>query len=257
MDLTDRVAWITGGARRLGREMALALASRGAHVVVHYRRSAEPAGALAADIEALGRRALLVQADLAKPDEIAAAADRIDQAFGRLDVLVNNASNFLRQPIDRVTEADWDRSLSVNLKGAFFCAQAAARLMRRRSPDPVRSGPLGKIVNVADSAALRPYPNHLPYMVSKAGVIAMTQAMALELAPDILVNAIAPGVVLPPEEMNDAERRRALEPLPLGRFGAPDDVVAALRFLLEHGDYVTGQTIVVDGGRAIAQPRRR
>jgi pteridine reductase len=248
MDLTDRVVWITGAARRLGRAMALELAGRGAHVAVHYHTSEQPARALAAEIEALGRRALLVRADLTNPAEIRDAAERIAAVFGRLDVLVNNAGNFLRQPIDQVAEADWDRSLSINLKAPFFCAQAAARLMRR-NPGPA---PLGKIVNLADGAALRPYPNHLPYLVAKAGLIAMTRAMALELAPEILVNAIAPGVVLPPEEMPGDERERALRQVLLGRFGAPDDVLAALRFLLEETDYVTGQVIVVDGGRSIA-----
>lgn len=248
MELRDRVAWITGAGRRLGRAMALHLARAGAHVVVHYHTSEDEAREVADTIESLGRRALPVRADLCSPAEIAAAADRIGETFGRLDVLVNSASTFLRQPLMQVTEADWHRSIDVNLKGAFFCAQAAARLMQANAGGPLK----GKIVNITDSAAMRPYRNHLPYMVAKAGLITMTEAMALELAPSIHVNAIAPGVVLPPEMMGEEERRRALEPIPLDRFGAPEDVLAALDFLLTGSDYVTGLVVTVDGGRLIA-----
>jgi NAD(P)-dependent dehydrogenase (short-subunit alcohol dehydrogenase family) len=253
MELQESIVWITGAARRLGRAMALHLAGRGADLALHYHTSEAPARELALEIEAMGRRTLLVKADLARPAEIAAAAAAIEAHFGRLDVLINSASNYLRQPIDGVSEADWDASLGADLKGAFFCAQAAARLMRRNAGRRVQ----GKIVNIADSAALRPYPNHLPYMTAKAGLLAMTQAMALELAPSIAVNAIAPGVVLPQEGMGAAETERALAGIPLGRFGEPKDVLAALDFLLAGSDYVAGQTIVVDGGRSISQPERK
>jgi pteridine reductase len=249
MDLQDRVIGLTGAARRVGRALALGLARRGAHIALHYHTSAGAARATAAEIEALGRHALPVQGDLTRPAECEAIAAKIDARFGRLDALINNASTFERMPVGTVTEADWDRALGSNLKGAFFCAQAALPLLRR--------GGGGCIVNIGDGAALRPYPNHLPYMVAKAGLLTMTQALAVELAPAIRVNAVAPGVVLPPEDMDDAERERALGNVPLGRFGAPEDVLAAVLYLLEGGDYVTGQVLTVDGGRSIAQPRRR
>jgi pteridine reductase len=248
MDLRDKVVWITGGARRLGRAMALDLAARGAHIVVHYHRSEAEARVTAADIEALGRRALTLRADLARVDEIDAMAAEIERAFGRLDVLINSAANFHRVPLAEVTEADWDRALDVNLKGAYFCARAAARLM-------ARSGG-GKIVNFADWAGFRPYRNFSPYMISKGGVITMTQALAVELAPKIAVNAVAPGVVLPPDAMTEAEAARALRNIPLGRFGAPEDIVKTVAFLLEGSDYITGQVICVDGGRLLANAAR-
>lgn len=257
MELQGSIVWITGSARRVGRAMALHVARQGADVALHYHTSEPEARELAREIERLGRRALPVRADLARPEEIAEMAGKIDAAFGRLDVLVNSASNYLRQPIDEVGEADWEASLGANLKGAFFCSQAAARLMRKNEGRPAQGRLQGKIVNIADSAALRPYPNHLPYMAAKAGLIAMTQAMALELAPSIAVNAIAPGVVLAQDGMGEREKERALAGIPLGRFGGPEDVLAALDFLLAGSDYVTGQTIVVDGGRAISQPERR
>nr|AIA14262.1 short chain dehydrogenase [uncultured bacterium] len=252
MQLNDAVVWITGGARRIGRAIALDMARRGAHLVIHYKSSEEAAKALAREAKGLGRHTLLVQGDLASKSDLDRMVSQIEGAFRGLDVLINNASIYERTPIAEVTEESWDRMLSVNLKGPFFCAQAAARLMLVEGPRPRG----GRIINISDSAALRPYPNHLPYMTSKAALIAMTQAMALELAPEILVNCIAPGVVLPPVSTSPEEMIRALQHIPLGQLGSPQDIVAAINFLIEGTDYVTGQTIMVDGGRFISQPAR-
>jgi NAD(P)-dependent dehydrogenase (short-subunit alcohol dehydrogenase family) len=246
MDLRDRVVWVTGSAQRLGRAMALDLARRGAHIVVHYNRSEAEARSAVAEIEALGRRAIMVQADLSDPGQIKGVVGRIEEAFGRLDVLVASAANFHRVKLEAIDEALWDASLNVNLKGPAFCALACVELLRR--------GGGGKIINFADWAGFRPYRNYLPYLVSKGGVITLTKALALELAPEIQVNAIAPGPVLPPEGATAAELERMVRQVPLGRLGAPEDIVAAVAFLIEGGDYITGQVLCVDGGRLIANP---
>ena len=246
MKLQDRVAVVTGAGRRLGRAVALDLARRGAHVAVHYNRSENEAREVVEQIEKLGRRALAVWADLSEVSAIAVMFARIDETFGRLDALVSSAANFIRVPVEKIDEEVWDQSLDVNLKGACFCALEAARLMRR--------GGGGKIVNFADWGGLRPYRNYLPYIVSKGGVVTLTQALALELAPEIQVNAVAPGLILPPEGTPQEQIDRMARHVPLKRAGAPEDIVAAVAFLIEGSDYITGQVLCVDGGRLIAQP---
>ena len=249
MNLNGKIAWVTGGAKRLGRAIALDLARRGADIALHYNTSREEAETAGAEIEALGRRCVLVQGDLAKVAEIERIVAEIEAAFGRLDILINSASTFPRTPLETIDEAAWDAALNVNLKGPAFCALRAAALMRRTAGG-------GKIINMADSAALRPYRNFLPYMVAKGGIVTLTQGLALELAPAISVNAIAPGLVLPPPETTEAQLAHMLRNIPLGRPGGPEDIVAAVAFLVEGTDYVTGQVIVVDGGRLNATPQR-
>ena len=244
MKLQDRVALVTGAGLRLGRAMALDLAHRGAHVAVHYNRSEAEAREVVDQIEKLGRRALAIQADLSKVPEIASMFAQVDEAFGRLDVLINSAANFIRAPIAEIDEDAWDQSLDVNLKGACFCALEAARLMRR--------GDGGNIVNFTDWGGLRPYRNYLPYIVSKGGIVTLTQTLALELAPEIQVNAVAPGLILPPEGTTQEQIDRMARHIPLKRAGSPDDIVAAVAFLIEGSDYITGQILCVDGGRLIA-----
>lgn len=244
MNLKDKVVWVTGSAARLGRAMALDLARRGADIVVHYNTSAEEARATAADIEALGRRALLAQADLTRVDQIQRVVGEIEQGLGRLDVLVNSAANFIRVPWQEINERVYDLSLDTNLKGPAFCALEAARLIRATGG--------GKIINFADWAGFRPYKNYLPYLLAKGGIITLTQALALELAPEIAVNAVAPGPVLPPEDATDEMKAMMIRQVPLQRLGSPDDIVATVAFLIEGSDYITGQVICVDGGRLIA-----
>lgn len=246
MQLQQRVVWVTGSAKRLGRAMALDLAGRGADMVIHYRSSREEAEAVARQIRAIGRRVLLVQADLSEVREIEQCVDRIRHEMGRLDVLVNSASNFIRTPLASIREADWDAALHVNLKGPCFCALEASKLMRE--------GEGGKIINFADWAGFRPYRNYLPYVVAKGGVITMTRALALELAPEIQVNAVAPGPVLLPPGTSEEERNHIIRHVPLGRVGSPEDIVQTVAFLIEGTDYVTGQVLCVDGGRFIANP---
>jgi NAD(P)-dependent dehydrogenase (short-subunit alcohol dehydrogenase family) len=299
MQLANRVAWITGGGKRLGRAIALELARRGCHLAIHYGRSAAEAHEVARAAEELGRRAIVYRADLARVEEIRSMAGQIENEFGGLDILINTAANFDRVALEEIDEAAWDRALDVNLKGSAFCALEAARLMRLKrdsgatllapamatasaispvtinldDPDPallsgtydapapeaeVRSMPAlwGKIINFADWSALRPYRNYLPYMISKGGVVTLTEALAQELSPEITVNAIAPGTVLPPAQTGAAELEKIAGNVPLQRLGAPQDVVDAVLFLLEGGDYITGQILRVDGGRYLAQPGR-
>lgn len=244
MDLKGKVVWVTGAAVRLGRAMALDLARRGADIVVHYNTSAEAARATAGEIEALGRRALLVQADLSQVEQVKRVVGEIEQGLGRLDALINSASNFIRVPWQEVDERIYDLSLDVNLKGPTFCALEAARLIKASGG--------GKIVNFADWAGFRPYKNYLPYLLAKGGIITLTHALALELAPDIAVNAVAPGPVLPPEGSSPEMTEKVIRQVPLQRWGSPEDIVATVAFLLEGSDYITGQVICVDGGRLIA-----
>jgi NAD(P)-dependent dehydrogenase (short-subunit alcohol dehydrogenase family) len=243
MELRDCVVVITGG-RRIGRVVAQELASRGADVVLSYRGSKAEAEATAADVEARGRRAIALAADVSRALDcgnlLAAALD----AFGRVDGLVNMASIYGSTPFDELTEAGWDKDLTVNLKSAYLCARAAVPAMRARGG--------GRIVNFADWLARsgRPnYPGFVSYYVAKAGVVALTEALALEHAPDqILVNAIAPGPILAPPDMSPAEVAEVAHATPVGRWGGAIEIAKAVIALLET-DFVTGETIRVDGGR--------
>ena len=184
MELRGRWGLVTGAAKRIGRSIALALAGRGLNVIVHYNASADAAAATVREIEALGVRALALHADLGRGDDVARLAREAEARSGGVDVLVNNASNYLRAPFDELTEAIWDASLDVNLKAPFLLAWHLGRAMRTRGR--------GRIVNLADWAGERPYADYLPYCVSKAGVVSLTKALAKALAPAVQVNAVAP-----------------------------------------------------------------
>lgn len=242
MDLQNRVALVTGAAVRLGKAMSLALASRGCHMALHYRFSEREAKETAGEISSLGRQAFLVRCDLARAEEVEALAERTLQHFGQIDILVNNAALFYATPFGKITEEEWDTVLDVNLRAPFFLAQAVGRAMLTRQQ--------GKIINLADTSAWRPWRDYLPYCISKMGIVAMTEGLARALAPNVQVNAIAPGTVLPPIDGSETLEELAQKTL-LKRVGSPDDIVSAVLFLLEGGDFVTGQVMVVDGGRAL------
>lgn len=244
MELQGKTALVTGGAIRVGREIVLALAGRGAAVAVHYHRSEEPARALVAQIQDRGGRAAAFQADVSEAASVDRLMDCVLSHFGALDVLVNNAAIFQRTPFATVTEEEWDRTLGVNLKGPFLCARRAGREMLARGG--------GKIVNIADISAYRPWANYIPYCVSKAGVAALTQGLAKALAPTVQVNAVAPGAVLFPEAYTEEQRRSVIASIPMGRPGSPEDVARTVLFLVEGPDYVTGVVIPVDGGRLLS-----
>ena len=239
--LAGRVALVTGAGKRLGRAVALRLAAEGADVAVHYGKSATEARKVVGEIEKVGRRALPFSAELTDVKAIQKLVEDVATRFGRLDILINCAANFLETEFGKTSEAIWDASLDTNLKAPFFCAQAAA-------PHLAKSG-RGVIINFADIGGLLGWREYLPHSVSKAGVILMTRILAKELAPKIRVNAIAPGTITMPGDPPELERdysRRA----PLQRTGTPEEIAEAVMFLIT-AEFVTGQTLVVDGGRTL------
>ena len=241
MDLRGRVALVTGAGRRVGRALALALGERGMRVAVHYNRSADGAEETAAGVVAAGGQAALFAGDLTAAQTpqrlIAEVAARMDG----LDVLVNSAAVMARTPFGEVGAAEWDAMFAINLRAPFLLAQAAAPHLERAR---------GAIVNIADLAAFETWPAYIPHGISKAGVVQMTRALARVLAPAVRVNAIAPGAVLLPESWSADAAERLARTTPLRRLGSPDDVARAMLYLLD-ADYVTGETLIVDGGRHV------
>lgn len=238
MGLEGKWALVTGGAVRVGRALALGAAQAGADVVVHYGRSEGPAREVKAEIERLGRRAHLLQADLSQPGQ---AERLVSQAFklGPLFALVNSAAIFEARGWEDTDRAAWERHLQINLSAPFFLSQAFARSL----PE----GAQGRIVNILDWRALRPGVDHLPYTISKAGLAAVTQALAQALAPRITVNGLALGSILPPSDGGDLEA--PIRRTPAHRWARLEEVQQALVFLLTGPDYITGEIIHLDGGR--------
>jgi NAD(P)-dependent dehydrogenase (short-subunit alcohol dehydrogenase family) len=240
--LEGAAALVTGAGTRLGQAIAIGLAQSGCDIAIHYHGSAEGAEETARAVRAAGRRAELLKADLANAAAAKGLADKAARALKRLDIVVNSAAIMVREPVESVTPESWDATFDLNLRAMFFVSQGAIPHLRRAR---------GKIVNMADIAGLEPWPAYVPHCISKAGVIMLTKGLARALAPDIVVNAIAPGAVLLPEDWDEATREHIRTTTPLERLGSPDDVVAAVRFLLSGTDYVTGTVLVVDGGRLI------
>jgi pteridine reductase len=234
------VALVTGAAKRIGRAVAVRLAAEGADVVIHYHASEAEARETAAEIEKLGRKSIALKADLCNVAEIKRLLQQTVEQIGRLDILINSAANFLPASLNDTTEKTWDTALDTNLKAPFFCAQAAAPLLKKSS---------GVIINFADIGGILPWPGYIPHCASKAGVIMLTKCLAKALAPEVRVNAIAPGTITmsgDPSEWEADFIRRA----PLHRAGTPEDVADAVSFLV-HAKFVTGQVLVVDGGRTL------
>jgi len=238
--LAGRVALVTGSAKRLGRAVALRLAAEGADVIIHYRASTGEAQSAVAEIEKLGGRGYAIAADLTNVADIKRLSDETAKQFGRLDILVNNAASFLPSSIVSTTEEIWDASLGTNLKAPFFCAQSAAPLLRRTK---------GTIINFADTGGLLGWPGYIAHSVSKAGVVMLTKVLAKALAPEVRVNAIAPGTITMPGDPSEWEAD-FIKLAPLRRTGAPSDVADAVVFLV-HSQFITGQVLVVDGGRTL------
>ncbi|MFC3714543.1 pteridine reductase [Luteimonas soli] len=239
------VALVTGAARRLGAAIARGLHAAGYDLALHYRSSAAPMQALAGELEAArGGSVLTLQADLAEFDRLPELVARTIGRFGRLDALVNNASGFGPTPLGTVTPAQWDILFASNARAPFFLAQAAA---------PHLAAANGAIVNMTDIHAAKPLRDHTVYCMAKAALEMATKSLALELAPDVRVNAIAPGAILWPEDETDDERRAALlARTPLARTGTPEEVAEAVRWLLRDATYCTGQVLRLDGGRLLA-----
>lgn len=241
MELAGRVALVTGAGRRLGRALASALAQRGMILALHHHRSAGGAAELRDAIVAAGGRAACFAADLSDPAAARALPGRVVAELGGLDLLVNSAAVMHRLPFEETTPEQYDAIFDLNLRSVFFCTQGAAPALRRAR---------GKVINLADLGGLEPWPGFAAHSVSKAGVVMLTKVLARALAPEVTVNAIAPGTVLVPEEYDAAERERLARTTPLGRLGSPADAVGALLYLAE-ADFVTGDVLVVDGGRLL------
>ena len=242
----DKVALVTGGGRRVGAAICRRLHAAGARLMLHYRNSAGEARLLQAELN--GKRAdsvALIQADLLDVSKLSSLVDQTTQTFGRLDALVNNASSFYPTAIGEITPAAWSDLIGTNLQAPLFLSQAAVPALRRTQ---------GAIVNITDIHAERPLKSYVVYSVAKAGLVGLTRSLARELAPDVRVNAVAPGPILWPEgeSFDELSRQRIISHTPLKREGTPDDIARAVHFLLAEAPYVTGETIHVDGGRHIA-----
>ena len=241
------VALVTGGAKRVGRAIALELARAGHDIAVHYRNSEDDARRVVRDIEELGRRAVAFKAELEYPSAWPVLIDETLRHLGRLDSLINNASLFLTDKPDTLEAFDlalWERMLRVNLVAPVALASHAAPKLAH--------GGRGCVVNLLDAGLDRPWPSHLAYFASKSGLASMTRALARALAPAVRVNAVAPGIAVFPETYDAATRQSLVARVPLRREGTLEEIAGAVRYLVVEGTYITGETIVVDGGRRTA-----
>lgn len=241
MDLDGKVVLVTGAGTRVGRAIAVALGRAGMRVGVHYYGSEKGARQTADEIIAAGSDARTLPGDLTDPATGPRVIEHLSKVFGALDVLVNSAAVMLRTPIGEVLVEDWDAMFALNLRAPFFLSQSAARVMKDRG---------GVIINIADLAAFESWRNYVPHSITKAGVVQMTRGLAHALAPKVRVNAIAPGAVLLPDGYTPEQRDKLVSTTPLARIGSPEDVAQAVIYLIT-ADYVTGETIIVDGGRHV------
>ena len=246
MDPKGKTALITGGAHRVGKALSLALAGAGANVVINYFASADAARATAEEARSLGVEALPLQADVSDYDQVTAMVTAATDRLGAIDILVNSASHFEKTPFPAQDVAAWGRVTRILIDGSFYCANAVAPGMLERGE--------GTIINILDTAALEPWPDWAAHCVGKAALLALTRQLALELAPAVRVNAVAPGPVLPPPHLSQAGIDRLAEDTLLNRWGTPQDVAGAVMYLIE-ADYVTGEVLVVDGGERFGHRR--
>lgn len=242
MELKGRTALITGAGRRIGRAIALRLARAGCDVAVHYNRSADAAQAVAADCQKLGVRAVAMSANLEDANACHTLVAQVLAQFGRLDFLINNASLFEPMDIDHFTVQQWERHLHVNVTAPMILAHEARAALRTAK---------GRIINLCDAATSRPWPSHIAYVVSKGALDTLTQVLARAFAPEVNVVGIAPGVAEWPDEYDAETRARLTARIPLGRAGTPEEIAAAIQFVLTDGDYITGAIIPIDGGRQL------
>lgn len=241
MSLHGKAALVTGGARRLGRAIALALGRAGMRVAIHYYASASAAEEVLAELRASGADCIAIPGDLSRTADCERVVDETRSQWGGLDLLVNNAGIWGPTPVGSVTEERWDELLNTNLRSMFFVAQRAADALRASR---------GSIVNIADVGVERPWRNHTPYLVSKGGVVALTRALAKDMAPEVRVNAVAPGPVLLPDDWSAEQTAQVERTTLLRRIGSPDDIAGAVLYLALAA-YVTGVTLPVDGGHLL------
>jgi pteridine reductase len=241
-----KIVLITGGAKRVGAAICRRLHQAGASLMLHYRTSAGEARLLQAELNHVRANSVaLIQADLLDLAKLPKLVEQTISTYGRLDALVNNASSFFQTPVGDITGEAWEDLIGTNLRAPLFLAQAAAPALRKSQ---------GAIVNITDIHAERPLKNFVVYTVAKAGLVGLTRSLARELAPEIRVNAVAPGPILWPddESFNELSRQRIISSTPLRREGTPEDIAKAVHFLLADAPYITGETISVDGGRHVS-----
>ncbi len=241
--LRSKRALVTGAGTRLGQGIAIALGAQGMHVAVHYHRHREGAAETVRQIEAASGQAQCFEADLSQRGAARRLVDDAVEALNGLDLLVASAASFDAISLDAIRDDTWDRTLNLNLASPFALAQRAARELRQSK---------GSIVFITCASVVAPFRGHIPYVAAKAGLYQLMRAMALELAPDVRVNAVAPGMILPPENMSDTQIEHIVRHVPLRKVGSVDDVARAVIFLAS-SEYITGEQIVIDGGRALAR----
>ena len=243
MELKNRTVLVTGAGVRLGQAIAVSLGKQGMRVALHYHQSLEGAKETLELIGGDFKQHGCFQADLRQVSEIELLTQQIEAQIGQIDVLINNAADFFPTTLGEVVESEWDHLISLNLKAPFFLSQLVGTSMLKRGQ--------GKIVNIVDVAAERPWPQFLPYCASKAGLVSLTKGLAKALAPAVQVNAVAPGTMLPPPESSSFSQDLAIERSLLKKMGRPDDIAKAVIYFLEN-DFVTGTVLPVDGGRMLA-----
>jgi len=234
VEIKGKVALVTGGAVRIGRAICENLAGKGAKVAVHYNRSEK---------EAKDLRLETFQADLSNASDIEKLVQEVEKKLGPIQVLINNASIFKKTPLFEIRESDWEKHININLRAPFLLAQVVSKGMLERKQ--------GKIINIADYAAKKPYKDYLPYIVSKGGVVALTKTLAKELAPYVQVNAIAPGPTIPPSYYSENQKEKVANQTLLKRWGDPKEIANAVCFLIEGTDFATGSVLTIEGGRLL------
>lgn len=242
MTLAGKTVLITGGAKRIGRAIALAFAEKNTKILIHFHQSQQEAHALVENLGARGIFAKAYPADLSQMKEIQDLQETILSEIGGVDILIHNASVFFPTPAAHITERDWSSLMDVNLKAPFFLSQGFIPSMRQRK--------WGRIISIADWTALRPMTRYIPYCISKAGLITMTQGLARELAPEILVNAICPGPVLPPPQMREEAKKKIASQTLVGHWGDPKEIARMALFLAE-SNFITGQAYLLEGGESL------
>jgi NAD(P)-dependent dehydrogenase (short-subunit alcohol dehydrogenase family) len=243
MNLKNRTVLVTGAGVRLGQAIAVSLSRQGMRLALHYHQSSEGAKETLDLIGGDTKKHGCFQADLRQVSKIELLIQHIEEQLGQIDVLINNAADFFPTPVGEVKESEWDHLISLNLKAPFFLSQLVGSSMLKQGQ--------GKIVNIVDVAAERPWPQFLPYCASKAGLVSLTKGLAKALAPAVQVNAVAPGTMLPPPQSSSFSEDLAIERSLLKKMGHPDDIAKAVTYLLEN-DFVTGTVLPVDGGRMLA-----
>ena len=243
MEIKNKIVLITGGAIRLGRAITLDLVKNGAKVFCHYNSSEKEALSLMDEVKSFAGNLILIKSDFSKIDQAEKIISEILTETKCIDILINNAAVFFKTPLGKVSEDDWDKLFSINLKAPFFISQKVGLIMKDQG--------FGKIINIGDTSGLNPWPGYLPYSLTKSGIISMTKGLAKALAPEVLVNCINPGPVIIPDYYEESDIKNAVDKTLIKKTGSAEDIVQTVKYLIEGTDYITGSVLNVDGGRSI------